>query len=360
MIRPMVLVVGSALLVSGCANSVDPVSIKLSENRPQIALCESVQPAPNKGTPPQIFKDVEPRAQLQWLTCALREKANANLAQAQRWENRTEWRDIPLIGAATTVAGLLLFGKRDADNSLKKGQQDTIAALGFGSAAFATFANYLSPQNARTLLRQAARGHYCMATQGDLILSVYDGVDRSDRRDALFASVTILSSKIAKEPDKFTKLDEVRSIRDAANLALGTYDKQKRQLNGAAIALGETAWNFGIDLMTRSDRSEQKVDALVQAITAQTESVVKFSATEQKATDPVPAAIVGDQVKIQLAGGTPPPANDQLALDVAMQTAVLLNDLVNIEALVIGFDNCAATALAGGAPKASRIQRTGS
>lgn len=359
MIRPMVLVVGSALLVSGCANSVDPVSIKLSENRPQIALCDSVPPAPDKGTPPKIFRDVEPRAQLHWLTCALREKANANLAQAQRWENRTEWRDIPLIGAAATVAGLLLFGKRDADNSLKKGQQDTIAALGFGSAAFATFANYLSPQNARTLLRQAARGHYCMATQGDLILSVYDSVDRVDRRDALLASATKLSDKITTEPATFTKLDEVRSIRDAAYLALGTYDNQKRQLDGAAIALSEAAWNFGIDLMTRSDRSEQKVDALVQAITAQTESVTKFSATEKKVTDPVPAAIVEDQIKMQITEKKTPPANDQLALQVATQTATLLNDLVNIEALVVGFDNCAATALMGGAPKASRIQRIG-
>lgn len=321
-----------------------------------IEICVFNATVPPQGRPGQLYENEVPRDQLKWLTCALRDKANANLAQAQEWENRTEWRDIPLLGAAATVAGLLLFGERNSDNSLKKGEQETIAGLGFASATFATFANYLSPQKARDILRQSARGHFCLATQGELILSVYDTVERQDRRTQLAALVAVLSGQIANTPGQFTQLEEARSIRDAANLALSTYDNQKHRLDTAAISLGEVAWNFGIDLMSQSDRSEQKVDQLVQAITAQTESVAKFAATEKKAADPVPAAVVQAQLnKLSIAGKSS--SSDTLTLTVAMATSVLLNDLVNVDALVLGFDNCASTALAGGKPKASKIQR---
>lgn len=353
--KGLLLALASAVVLSGCASSLRPVAMPLSKQLPSITLC-----APLPGTlaatkSSTIYADVQPRDRLRWLVCALHAKAGSNLKQAQSWENRTEWRDIPLIGAAATVAGLLLFGERNADNALKKGEQDVITGVGFGAAAFATFANYLSPQRAREMLRQGARGHFCMATQGELILSIYDVVDRSAQRAQLTTDLAALSAALAQDPTQFGKPDEARSIRDAAASAIATYDIQLHQLDTAGITLGETSWNFGIDLMTRSDRGEQNVEALVKAITEQTASITKFASTEQKAADPVPPAVVQSFVQGRALAAAP--TLDDLTLKVASETTLLVDGLINIEALVLGFDKCAATALAGGTPKADRIQR---
>lgn len=349
------LTLALTVVLSGCASSVRPVAMPLAQKAPSITFCAPLPGTPAATNSSKIYADVQPRDWLRWLVCALHAKAGANLAQAQRWENRTEWRDIPLIGAAATVAGLLLFGERNADNALKKGEQDVITGVGFGAAAFAAFANYLSPQRARELLRQGARGHFCLATQGELILSVYESVDRSAQRAQLAADLAALSAALAQDPTQFGKPDEARSVRDAAATAIATYDSQLHQLDTAGIALGETSWNFGIDLMTRSDRGEQNVEALVKAITEQTASITKFASTEQKAADPVPPAVVQSFVQGRALAAVP--TLDGLTLKVASETALLVDGLVNIEALVLGFDKCATTALAGGTPKADRIQR---
>ena len=350
------LVIASGLALSGCATTIKPVAIPLSQQRPNIALCAPLPGSAAATNPSTIYLSVRPRDRLQYLVCALHAKADANLVQAQRWQNRTEWRDIPLIGAAATVAGLLLFGERNSDNALMKGEQDTIAGIGFGASAFLAFANYLSPQKARDLLRQSARGHFCLATQGELILSVFDTVDRDAERKKLAAGLAKLSGELARDPTQFGKPEEAKAIRDAAATAIATYDSQIRQLDTAGVALGETAWNFGLDLMTRSDRGEQNVDTLVKAIAEQTASVTKFATTEQKAADPVPKAVVQSFITgPKLAGAQP--TMDQLTIGVANETALLMDGLVNVEALVLGFDKCAATALAGGTPKADKIQR---
>lgn len=345
-----------ATVLAGCASSLSPVSVPLATNAPKIELCAPLPGSPAASNSSHIYAEIDPRERLRWLVCALHSKAAANLVQAQRWQNRTEWRDIPLIGAAATVAGLLLFGERNSDNSLRKGEQDTISAIGFGAAAFATSANYLSPQRARELLRQGARGHFCLATQGELVLSVYDSATRVEKRTDLASDLSALSAALASNPSQFALPDDARTVRDSAIRALALYDAQLQQLDTAAIALSETSWNFGIDLMMRTDRSEQKVDALVKAITEQTESVTKFAATEKKATDPVPAAKTQMLVAARGSRGMVR-TNDELVVDVSTKISQLLDGLVNVEALVLGFDKCATTALAGGVPKADRIQR---
>lgn len=351
----LVLVSAFAVALQACTSSIHPVSVPVAPDAPRLTLCAPLPNGSAAATPSGRYADIPPGELLHWLVCELHTKARANLAQAQSWENRTEWRDIPLIGAATAVAGLLLFGKRNSDNRLTEGEQDTITGVGFGAAAFAAFANYLSPQRARVLLRQGARGHFCLATQGELILSVYASVARPAQRAQLEADLAALSAVLAQDATQFGRPDEARSIRDAANSALATYDDQIHQLDSAGIVLGETAWNFGLDLMTRSDRSEQNVDALVKAITEQTGSITKFASAEQKAADPVAPAVV--QAFVQARSLAAAPTLDDLTLKVAKETTALFDGLVNIEALVLGFDNCAATALAGGTPKASRIQR---
>lgn len=347
----------TALLLSGCASTVSPIRVPLASDRASIELCAPLTRSDQAPLRSQIYRDVSPHDRLQWLVCELHAKAQANLDQANEWENRTEWRDIPLLGAAATVAGLLLFGKRDpTTKTLRKRDQDAISIIGFGSAAFATFANYLSPGKARDLLRQGARGHFCLATEGELILSVENSVRRDDDRRALASDLSQLSGALAANEGQFGRPAEAKTIRDAAVKALATYDLQLQQVDTAAVALGETTWNFGIDLLSRSDRTEQKVDQLVQAISEQTASVTKFGQTQQNASNPAPKAIVSAFVTEARARATAP-TPDELSLRVADETARLLQGLVNVEALVLGFDKCAATALTGGSPRADRIQR---
>jgi len=360
----VVALLAPALVLGGCTSTIKPVTVPLASKPPEVQICKDKTAGP-QAVKSTIYTEVSPRDRLQWYVCALRTKADANLVQAQKWENQTEWRDLPMIAAAATIAGLVLFGKRDAEGkALTPGTQDAVAAVGFGAATFAAFSNYLSPQKARTVLRQSARGHYCLATEGELILSVYDSVERKTQRDELVLKVAELSAALEREPGKFGKLAEAKTVRDAANKAVATYDIQIRQLDTASIELGETAWNFGLDLMARSDRGEQNVDALVKAISEQTASATKFATTAQAVSDPVPKAVVAEFIRsqrvAQLAAkpkAVVAPVPDELTADVAVRTALLLDGLVNVEALVLGFDKCAATALAGGTPKADRIQR---
>lgn len=349
--RSVAGVTAMALLLSGCTSSLKPVTLSVppEDGRQKMQFCPTV----DKNTPANTSPTSKQR--LQWMVCELHARAVANLNQAQSWENRTEWRDIPLIGAATVVAGLLLFGKRDDNKALKPGVQDAVTGVGFGVAALATFANYLSPQKARDLLRQGARGHFCIATQGELILTVWDAVDRSTESDRLTSDLAELTRLIATNPNGFGKIDATRAIQAQAIKALALYNLQVQERDSAGIVINETTWNFGIDLMTKTDRSEPDVEALVKSITDQARSATKFDATGASATDPAaPAAVRA------LVAGAPRAAvrtPDELSDDVATDTNALIANLPNIEALVLGFDKCAATALAGGTARAEHIQR---
>jgi|GEM_PF-5838705 len=345
----------SGLLLTACTTTLDPVRVPLASNPPTIEICAASTPTP--AGKEVIYADVSSRDRLHWMVCELYSKADANLNQARSWENRTEWRDIPLLGAAATVAGLLLFGERTgANHVLKGGEQDAISQIGFGAAAFTTFANYLSPQTARRLLRQGARGHFCMAAQGEKILLVEQTVVRPTERRDLASSLASLNYLLATNPGSFGKLAEAQAIRDAAQKALALYDLQVQQIEAAPIHLGEVTWDFGIDLMTNADRSTQNVDQLVTAIRQQTESVTKFASVEGQAGNSTPKALVSDFVS-RRAGSRFAPTPDQLTLEVAGRTAALIDGLVNVEALVLGFDACSAAALSGGDPRSSPIQR---
>lgn len=340
-----------ALLLGGCTSSLKPVTLSLSpaDAQKKMQFCPTV----DNDTPSNIGPTSKQR--LQWMVCELHARAVANLNQAQSWENRTEWRDIPLIGAATIVAGLLLFGKRDANNALKPGVQEAAAGVGFGAAALASFANYLSPQKARDLLRLGARGHFCIATQGELILTVWDSVDRPAEQARLTTELAELTRLIATNPNGFGKIDATRAIQEQAIKALALYNLQVQERDSAGIMINETSWNFGIDLMTKTDRSELDVEALVKSITDQARSATKFDAAGASATDPAAPAAVRALVASEPRAAVRTP--DELSDDVATDTDALIANLPNIEALVLGFDKCAATALAGGTARAEHIQR---
>jgi len=334
--------------------------MQVASNRPQLRFCEpaGAQQRQMRTGDVSLYAEASERNQLRWYACELRARASENLEQSARWENRTEWRDIPLLGVATTVAGLLLFGHRDADNVLTPRTQNAISILGFSAAAFSTFANYLSPATARRLLRQAARGHYCMAGQADLILSVWDDIEQKQAtRDTLEAQIVELNDMMATVPANSTGFAQVVAARDAGLRALSLYDQQKRALLSAPVYMGQATWNFGIKLMESADRTAVNVEQLVQDITTQARSIARFAAAEDEVdgTPAPPAAgegakgLVADPLQALLAK----------AQQVAGTTRRLADGLVNVDALVLGITTCASTALTGGEPKISEFQRIG-
>lgn len=348
---PLLLI--ACMSLSACTSSLRPVQMSLpaagstqstgiSETRP--SGCSGARPVNNA------------RQELAWFSCALATRAETNLTQSLSLANRTEWRDIPLIGAAATVAGLLLFGSRDAGNALTAGTQEAIEITGFAAAGFGAFANYLSPQTARRLLRQGARGHHCMAVQANVILSLWDGVEaRKNARDALSANVADLGAMIATADPDTPGLARFIAARDAATRAIALYDHHRNQLQLSPTYLGETAWNFGIDLIQASDRQPVDVAALVESISQQANSIARFGV----ATEGAPAQTPGATGPAVAGAPLPPPTLETLARQVAQETAQLLAGLPNIEALVLGFDRCASTALANANPTVTRVQRAG-
>lgn len=369
--RMIGVISAAALFTSACTSTLRPVQVNLPSAAGRSNPCGSPNAAALGGgdvggsgrntadTPDTNAavqsdnNDVDAQGRLRWYVCALEVRAHRNLAQSLEWQNQTEWRDIPLLGAAATVAGLVLFGRRDGQNNLVPGEQEAIQITGFAAAGLGALTNYLSPATARRLLRQGARGHYCMAGQGAVILSIWEDVEnKRSEADALRDTITDLNVELAISPSTTPRLAEFTAARDAAVRALALYELQWQQLTGAHIFVGEGAWNFGIRLIESADRSPVEVAQLVESISAQANSIARFgtvqggtggAATSGAAPPPPPLAATRS-----LAG---------LAELAASQSSMLLTGLPNVESLVLGFERCAATALVGGQPAVTRIQR---
>ena len=265
------------------------------------------------------------------------------------------------MAAAATVAGLLLFGRRDASNNLRESPQEWISRIGFGAAAFSTFMDYLSPETARRLLRQGARGHVCMANQSEMILSVWDEiVGLETERNTLSTELRTLDLAIAAVPSDFEGREEAVAIRDAGYEALALFQTQQREMLNAHLAVGETAWDFGIDLMTSADRQAVDVAALVQSLNEQAASNSRFEEAEELPEEPAgntTARTLAAQSDAQKSILQTEQTLVRDAASVASRRRRLLNNLPNVQALVLGFETCAATALVGGDPRMARIQR---
>ena len=342
----------TCVLLTACTSSLRPVQMELSKSgAAQTVLVQERRPDGCSGSRP-----TKPREELAWYSCALTVRAETNLTQSLNWANRTEWRDIPLIGAAATVVGLLLFGERNAEGVLESGAQEAVEITAFGAATFSAFANYLSPQTARKLLRQGARGHRCMAAQGSVILSLWDGVvAKETMRNTLSANLSPLAAMIATADPNTPGLSRYVEARDAGNRAVALFDHQLNQLNVSPTYLGEAAWNFGIDLIEAADRQPVDVSALVESISQQATSIARFEVATDGSGPEVPAAAAP-----RGPGAAPEPLTiEDRARQVVQDTARLLAGLPNVEALVLGFDRCASTALADGNPTVTRIQRAG-
>lgn len=350
----------AAVALQGCTGTIAPVGF------PGITAADPTETCAALSGSSRIEKA---KSRVGWYACALRNKARENYDQSVAWENRNDWRDLPLMAAAATVAGLLLFGERDAANALKSGEQDTISGIAFGSATFAAFADHLSPATARRLLRQSARGHFCLANQSEILLSIWDdAAGRTADYNALVTSLAILDAALASADPSLPNIADIRTVRNAGYAALELYRRQAQSLLSADVFLGESAWDFGLDLITQADRGPIDGVALSRSIVEQARNAAAFEQVDSATSTPVAAALVdaGEAQVSALNALNLQRGGSQKTVDTSVYTAAqtaaadktrLLQGLVNVEALVLGFDACAATALTGGDPRAARVQR---
>jgi len=263
----------------------------------------------------------------------------------------------PLAGGRHDRRRAAAVRQARARNKLVDSAQEGIAIAGFGGATLAAFAGYLSPENARAVLRKGSRGHFCMATQGEVILAAWDRVESRDKLETatdLQSRLPALKAEIDKELAKAEdsrnpKLAEAQAVYERGIRAFALYNRQRDWLRVGPVHLGESAWHFGMSLIEQADREAVDVNALVRTITEQTNSMANF---EQAS-----ASVPGDAGT--KAGGAPavsPPPLEAEARAVRDDLVVLMADLPNVEAMVLGFDNCAAAALIGGSPRATMIQ----
>lgn len=359
-------------VVSGCTGLVEkPVLVDTATDFKNINVlrCQPIvngaKPNTADPAPKLAFEAIDPKAQIQYQTCLHRERAVASIDESNRIGNRSEWRDIPLMGAAAAIAGILLFGKRDADNKLVNSAQDAIAIGAFGAATFASFANYLSPEKARDVLRKSARGHFCMATQGDYLLTVWDNIERRDEAGSLNAAITQLEARVAElailaADARGEGYGEAIDVLAAAKTAIRLHRTQLVYAKAAPTILEDVSFNFGLSLMQQTDRTAVDVDQLIRTITEQSRSIAEF----EQSTDGAPGAPGEEPSKKtetltkgigNLAIRQTRPTLAKLVYDVRRASANLTTDLPNIKPMVLGFEKCASVALVGGEPRATMI-----
>ena len=121
---------------------------------------------------------------------------------------------------------------------------------------------------------------------------------------------------------------------------------------GANTYLHNAAWHFGVDLLNRTDRTPVDVDKLVATIQQQQKSITGFDQLKAKPAETPPSQPFGIRNTRGLWVLGP---DDQVAA-VALATDQLLSGLVNVEALVLGFDTCASTALSNATPPITDVQ----
>lgn len=347
--RTLALAATSAFLLSACTSTLDvPRAPGVTGYYPVKAPPEDC-PVESETSIGQIgASDAEGRTDLlQAAICRLRKKEHNTLRESQSFENSGAWRNIPIIGGVAAIAGLVLFGERNAAGDLKPGENEAIQAIGLGAGMLTALNGYLNPANARKILRQASFGYGCMAGHADLIVQEAPAMHaKAPIAQQLRGHLRALNWEIAKGTFSPAELVRAKEVSARAAKSIDSFTLQQRSLRTANTYLHNAEWSFGVDLLTRSDREDVDIDKLVAAIQQQQKSMMGFDQLKTK-----PAA-TSDEETLMASGML---TGTQLIDAVELETDQLLAGLVNVDALVLGFDTCATAALAGSRPPLPRL-----
>lgn len=260
--------------------------------------------------------------------------------------NSSDWFNIPLILSAAGAGALLLFD----------GTQEGLSGIGLGAATIGALNNYLSPSQAREVLRNGSTGYMCLVEYGRLAETYAKEVypvstensaakGRREARNALIIALAELDTELRKTSPEFSDLERAKLALQQGRAAIGLYNTQLVAAQSADARLRFAAQTLGIALLAQADRNDVDIQALIRSITEQARSIAEFE-IEKEELEQAPADAPALDAK----------TGDNKVTNVLIEMSNLIDGLVNIEVIVAGFDQCAASAAAGGSPTAPVIQ----
>lgn len=360
--RKIIAALVSASLLAGCTGTLEPIGVAKNysgfnqgtltgcgwpqdmslqhliapERSEQILTMQRLQDQQDQdaGSSPAYAN-----SRLDWLSCEMLAKSMENFEQAEGLANRSEWRDIPLLASALTVATLVLFGTRGMDGSLTSGETDVIEGFALGSSGVILLSNYLAPGEAADLLYQSAKGHRCLAEHGQAI-SVYGrdviGDTASSRAGSLSANVLELRTLVRSENDDAKKQAGLEALARAEK-ALAYYHNQRRAREIAPARLYLASYDFGMDLSKKARRRPVDIGDIQSTLR---ESIRKQQ--EAAGIQPTGTGDPGNKVAPAVADTA------SVTRNTVIDTDALLGTVPNIAAAVAQMELCTDLAVIGG------------
>lgn len=279
-------------------------------------------------------------ARLEWLSCEMLAKSMSNFVQATSLKNRTEWRDIPIIGSAITAAALFLFGERGTDGNLKAGEIDVLEGLALGTAGFIVLADYLNPHEASNLLFRSAEGHRCLAEHGQTV-AAYSNIIfiKTDELNGAFQARRELRATISDLGPGELKQRATEAITEADKV-ISFYLKQRTALEQAPAKLYSASYELSVELAKRARRQPVSLNDIQSDLTENARLLIENSEITPPATD-------GNDPAVGIMNDDEEERVVQLASQLESLTSSLAEGLPNIGLLVNGFDLCTSLTLAG-------------
>ena len=273
---------------------------------------------------------------LQITLCQLRYKiSEVDDARGSIWNDPILF-DLPLLGLAGATAGLLLY---DAG-------VDGLAGVGLGASLTLGLRQYLAPSSAKDLLGRASSGYTCLVSYGEFA-DQYDNeiIARSVSRETLFDKLGSIRSWVNRSDVSSDLRGRANNVLTAGEAAIDVYDKQYAAARTVNPRLRMSAHNLGKTLIDQADRDAIDYSTAYQSLLAGARSVAEFD-SKTAGSEQVSGADTEVDADAQpiLAGRIA-----ELVSAVTEQNK-LLSGLVNLEAIVLGFDQCVSTAIAGGVP----------
>lgn len=369
-LKSSTVLLAAAISVSGCATAVYPFNSDYETagavySKEDQAKLRALQQAKTQGqgqTEGQAQTEAE--AELEPLRAAERCHARTDLAlvncqlaakiveideQHDDLINSPELFDVPLMLAAATASGLLLF---DAGTT-------AVSAVGLGAGTVGAGRAYFSPSTARSVLRRGSAGYTCLlvyGTEAETYAAEFaDGSKRAEARTFLVNQVQILRAKRDTPTAlglKTTK--EADALIKQAEGAIRLFDTQAAAARVADSRLRMAAHSFGLTLVAQADRAPvdfgKTVQALIEQAKANADFLDKSGDAGEGAAEPEPK----ETPDTEEAGPRALTAAGTRDLDVAQKTrfaiARILSGMVSMKALVAGFDTCAVLAVPDATP----------
>lgn len=276
----------SALLVGGCTSTLRPMGVEnnysaFSQKKQTTGRTNKANTTQQIMKPCELDQALEPPISLNhlvspqdaskapkmldWLSCEMLAKSMANISQADSLKNRNEWRDIPLIGSALTIAALVLFGNRGADGNLTGGEVDVIEGFALGTAGFVALSDYLNPKEAADLLYISAEGHRCLAEHGQAAAAYSDEVSQKEWAYHVTRNARNEVQRAMRGMSDENK-EKASALVQEADKLIEYYRLQRTAVRVAPARLYGESYDFGLALMKRARREPNTIAGIQTAI----------------------------------------------------------------------------------------------